>query len=377
MVDRVAFDKILRKEISLKALCPGNFFYGEQALVVRKFVREIQEQTKNAGQAVQLKTYFLFDTDWPEILDEALNLDIFSFSEKKIFLVYFPEDDGDDQQAPDKAFRQYVSRHQQEIERYFSSPAPNIFIVIIYSGKLKKGQKLLEFFSGLKAVNSGNFDLQEIKTAKEAEIISWLADELAKLGKKITQPAAKKVLEATGSDLVLLAGELEKLSLYASERPEITEEDVSAVCTFQKTFDRFAIEEALESGNLEEALTITGSFFADQPEPSEVINYFASISRYIISLNQAKVQVEGLKVPVREVFKKLRPQILEGWSLFDRKLSAFTSCLNAFSQKDLDNLVHGLAKIDLKLKSSELAAAILLETFLVEFFQLKERKRKG
>lgn len=377
MIDREPFYKTLKKEISLQALKPGNFFFGEQALSVRNYVREIQEQEKKAGGALQLKTYFLFETEWPEILDEASSLDIFSFSEKKIFLIYFPEYEEDDPQAPEKLFRQYVFHYQQEIERYFSSPAPNVFLVIVYSGKLKKGQKLLEFFSGLKLSFRDNFEIKEIKTPKEAEIISWISEELRKRGKKISLPALRKLLEVTGSDLVALSNELEKLSLYAGERKEISEEDVLAVCAWQKTYDRFAIEEALESGTLEEALTITRSFFADQPDVSEIISYFASISRYVISLDQAKVEVERLRVPVKEVFKKLRPQIVESWSLFDRKLGAFTDCLKAFSQKELDGLVHELAKLDLKLKSSDLDPQILIETFLVKFFQLKDKIKRG
>jgi len=57
-----------------------------------------------------------------------------------------------------------------------------------------------------------------------------------------------------------------------------------AVCAFQKTYDRFAIEEALESGSLEEALSITSRFLAEQPDATEIINYFTSLSRYVLSL---------------------------------------------------------------------------------------------
>jgi DNA polymerase-3 subunit delta len=376
MEDRARFDQIVKRQVALKALAAGSFFYGEQALYVRKFIKDIQEREEKAGETIRSRIFFLFDTGWPEILDEASSLDIFCFSPKKIFLVCFPEYEENDQQAADRAFQQYVSPYQQEIERYFSSPVPSVLIVIVYSGKLKKGHKLLELFSSLKAKYPGNFDLQEIKTPKDSELVSWISDELRRRGKKISSAVARKLLEVTGAEMVSVVNELEKLSLYGGERKEIIEEDVSAVCAWQKSYDRFAIEEALESGNLAEALDITRSFFADQPDPSEVIGFFGSISRYVISLDQAKVEVEKLKIPVEEVFKKLRPQIQEGWSLFDRKLSAFTDCLKSLSQKDLDHLVHELGKIDLKLKTSELDAAILLETFLFKFFWFKEGKKE-
>lgn len=376
MIDKEPFFTALKKKISFSSLKPGNFFFGEQALIVRNYLRQLPEVEKEAGQQVQLRTYFLFDTEWPEILDEASTPDIFSLAERKIFLIFFPEYEEDDQQVADKFFRQYVSPYQQEIERFFSSPPPAVFLVIVFPGKLKRGQKMLEFFSALAKKFPANFGVDELKTPREPELIAWITEELKKRGKKISPTAARKLLEVTGSELLFLSNELEKLSLYAGEQKEIEEDDVLAVCAWQKTYDRFAIEEVLESGTLEEALAITSRFFADAPDVSEVINFFTSISRYIVSLDQAKVEVERLKVPVKEVFKKLRPQLVEGWSLFDRKLAAFTECLKNFSQKELDNLVHELAKIDLKLKSSDLDPQILIETFLVKFFQLKNR-RKG
>ncbi|MFA4926035.1 MAG: hypothetical protein WC524_05220, partial [Candidatus Aminicenantales bacterium] len=151
-------------------------------------------------------------------------------------------------------------------------------------------------------------------------------------------------------------------------------EDVLEVCAARRNYDRFALEEALESGQLEEALSLNRSFFAAEPAAADILNYFASISRYIISLNQAKVEVERLKKPVREIFKKSHPQIVEGWSLFDRKLQAFAANLEAFSQKELDELIHRLARLDLSLKSSDLEPEILIETFLLDYFTLRDKK---
>jgi DNA polymerase-3 subunit delta len=375
-MEKGTFPLAWHKEISSATLKPGNFFYGEQAGSVKLLIQPINEG-RAKDKDVQLKTFFLFETDWAEILDEASNLDIFSSARKKIFMIYFPEYEEEEPQSGDRAFRQLVSANQSLIERYFFSPPPNVFLVIIYSGKLKKGQKLLEFFLELKKKSSGKVEVRELKTPRLTEILSWIDAEAASRGKTISQAAARKLLEVTGPDFIALSNELEKLSLYVGEQAEIKEEDILNVCFWQKTYDRFAIEEALESGSVEEALNISASFFAEKPDSAEIINFFNLISRYLISLNQAKLQVEKFKVPVKEVFKKDHPQIVEGWTLFDRKLNSFERCLKAFTQRELDDLVHELARVDMKLKSSDLEPQVLIETLLVYFFELRDKKRKS
>ncbi|MGC9056005.1 MAG: DNA polymerase III subunit delta [Candidatus Saccharicenans sp.] len=374
-MEKEPWSQTWEKEITLKNLKAGNFLYGEQAGYAKFLIQKIKEEARDKGEEIQIKSYFLFETSWPEILDEASNLDIFSSAQKKIFIIYFPDYEGDDQQAGERAFRQYVSSDESAIERYFSSPPSNVFLIISYPGKLRKGQKLLEFFSGLGKKFKGHFEAKELKTPRWTEILSWIEGEAGRRGKSISREAAKQLLEISGPDLSILRQELEKLCLYAAEKAEISPEDILTVCAWQKTYDRFAIEEALESGTLEEGLNISGRFFSEQPEAWEVINFFGCISRYILALNQAKREVEKFKVPVKEVFKKLHPQIIEGWSLFERKLKAFENCLKAFSQKDLDDLVAELVRVDLKLKSSDLDPRVLIETFLVYYFQLRDKKK--
>ncbi len=377
MSTREPFYLLWKKELSPDGMGPGIFIYGEQAAYLRKLLSAVVEEAREKGTQLQLKPFFLFDKDWAEILDEAQSPDMFLFATRKFLVVYFPEPEEDDPQLAERACRQLVTPFEKEIERYFASPPDGVHLIIVYPGKIKKGNRLFDFFSRLQTGSGGKLRLLEMKTPRQPELTAWIQEELRKRGKKTSPQAINRLLEAVGADLLLLDQELEKLSLYSGERAVISEEDVQAVCAFQKTYDRFAIEEALESGSLEEALSITSRFLAEQPDASEIINYFTGLSRYILSLAQARAEVEEKKVPVKEVFKKIKPQLNEGWLLFDRKLEAFSACLKAFSRKELDDLVRELGRIDLKLKSSDLDAGIMIETFLIKFFKLRDRKSPG
>ncbi len=374
MSTREPFYRLWEKEISPENPGPGLFVYGEQAPYLRTLLHKVVGKALGSGEQLQLKPYFLFDKDWAEILEEARSPDMFLFATRKILVVNFPEPEEDDPQLAERACRQLVDPFEKEIERYFDWPPDGVNLIIVYPGRLKKGNRLFDFFSRLAAGPGGKLRLLEMKTPRPAELTDWIYQELRKRGKKTSPQVVNRLLEAVGPDLLLLEQEVEKLSLYSGDRAVITEEDVLAVCAFQKTYDRFALEEALESGSLQEALNITSRFLAKNPDASEIINYFTNLSRYVLSLARAKVEVEEKRVPVKEVFKKMRPQLSEGWSLFDRKLEAFSVCLRAFSQEELNDLVRELGRIDLRLKSSDLDAGIMIETFLVRFFQLRDRK---
>ncbi|HAV41580.1 MAG TPA: DNA polymerase III subunit delta [Acidobacteria bacterium] len=374
MASREVFSRTLEKLLSPQNLKPGTFIYGDQALAARLYLDKFKAASRLGENGPEFKAYFLFETDWAEILDEASSLDMFSAGRDRIFIIYFPDYENGDWQAGDKAYRQLIAPAEEALSRYFQQPPDHVFLVIIFQGKLKRGQKLFNFFQGLENRNKSFFQTLEIKTPKESELLFWLNEELRLRGKKMKPGAARRLLDLCGPELLTLSQELEKLSLYPQKENEITEEDVLEVCAARRNYDRFALEEALESGQLEEALSLNRSFFAAEPAAADRLNYFASISRYIISLNQAKVEVERLKKPVREIFKKSHPQIVEGWSLFDRKLQAFAANLEAFSQKELDELIHRLARLDLSLKSSDLEPEILIETFLLDYFALRDKK---
>lgn len=374
MASREVFYRTLEKALAPKNLKPGNFIYGEQAMAARICLAKFKEDSRQEENGPEFRTYFLFETGWPEILDEASNLDMFSSGKSKIFVIYFAEYETGDWQAGDKAYRQLLAPAEELLSRYFQQPPDRVFLIIIFEGRLKRGQKLLDFFQRLENRDKNLMRILEIKTPKENELLVWISEEMKSRGKKIQPGAARKLLEICGSDLLLLNQEVEKISLYPQEKGEITEDDVLKASAVHQSYDRFALEEALESGSLEQALSVNHRFFAGEPAGADVLNYFSSISRYIILLNQARVQVDRWKKPVKEIFKKSHPQLVEGWSLFDRKLQAFTACLEAFSQKELDKLVRQLARLDLSLKSSNLEPEILIETFLLEYFALRDKK---
>ncbi|MGB9893799.1 MAG: DNA polymerase III subunit delta, partial [Candidatus Saccharicenans sp.] len=204
MAGREPFFRSWEREVSLDNLIPVKFFYGQQALYLRNLLAQLKAEAEHSGLSLQLKPYFLFETDWAEILDEALSPDMFLFQARRVLVVYFPEYEEDDQQAADRAYRQFISPFQKEIERYLASPSDGVSLLVVFSGRLKKGNKLLDFFSRMKATYPAGLELVEMKTPREGEIIAWIYEQLRRRNKKTSPQAAAKLLEIVGPDIVQL-----------------------------------------------------------------------------------------------------------------------------------------------------------------------------
>jgi len=82
----------------------------------------------------------------------------------------------------------------------------------------------------------------------EAEM--WASKQLKTLGKQVTDQALGELITRVGPNARALASEVEKLSLHAGDRPEVTLADVEAIATRNKQSRAFALADALGDRNL-------------------------------------------------------------------------------------------------------------------------------
>lgn len=86
------------------------------------------------------------------------------------------------------------------------------------------------------------------------DVPAWLSDRARSLGKSLTEEAADLLVRAHGQDLGVLAGEIDKLSLYAGEGKRIDAAMASEFLTGTIEFDVFGFTNAVEARQLEQAV---------------------------------------------------------------------------------------------------------------------------
>jgi DNA polymerase-3 subunit delta len=96
------------------------------------------------------------------------------------------------------------------------------------------------------------------RTIDTLEISALVAGELGPLKKKLAREAEMELKNRLGDDLRLIASELQKLALYAGDRPQITREDVEAIVAPVREEEFFALAEAVGEGDTAKALQLFG-----------------------------------------------------------------------------------------------------------------------
>jgi DNA polymerase-3 subunit delta len=88
------------------------------------------------------------------------------------------------------------------------------------------------------------------------DISAIVAQELGPLKKKLARDAELELKNRLGDDLRLLASELQKLALYAGEKPAIAREDVQAIVAPVREEEFFTLAEAIGDGDTGKALQL-------------------------------------------------------------------------------------------------------------------------
>ena len=96
----------------------------------------------------------------------------------------------------------------------------------------------------------------EFRPLQDDALASWISARAAETGLRIAPGGAKLLAASVGTSLRDLKNEIEKLFVFAGNRKEITEDDVSAVAGFSREFSVFELQNALGRRQRGRAVTI-------------------------------------------------------------------------------------------------------------------------
>ena len=144
----------------------------------------------------------------------------------------------------------FVSAHREALENFFQSP-PSAATLLLMVSSWPSTTRLAKLFARIGQA----FDCS---VPDKSDLAGFLVRSASKRGKKLQADAAELLLEWLGRDLALLDGEIEKLSLYAADREEITLKDVCALVTASAGPAAFDLTNAITAGDPAGALKSLG-----------------------------------------------------------------------------------------------------------------------
>lgn len=188
-----------------------------------------------------------------------------------------------------------------------------------------------------------------------AALENWITKRARNLGVSIEKNAATLLANFIGSQLRLLANELDKLATYAGEGGTITDEDVRKLSAQVQEARIFDLTDALAQRDQKQALTILHDLLVDGEPPLKLISTITSQVRSLLLVKE--LSQKGLRSPQVAATLGIAPFIAEKAA---RQAGKFTPM-------QLEGAYRQLLATDAALKRSRMTPEMALDLLVLSF----------
>ncbi|WP_462426659.1 DNA polymerase III subunit delta [Anaerotignum lactatifermentans] len=242
------------------------------------------------------------------------------------------------------------------------------------NGRKEEGERLVEFlkdspestcilFVEEKAEKTGKLyktiakegQVVEFAPLKEKEIITWLRKTCASGGVQLSEAMSVLLLRTTDNSMENLQREMDKLIAYKDGTGEITQEDISAVCSVSLEAKVFELVRAMGEKKTEKAISIYSNLLSLKESPYMVLSLLTRQFRMI--LGSALLSAEGAA----------QAEIASRLEVRDFAVRDYLRQSKSFSIKELEQALADCLETDLDIKSGRIAEDLAVELLLVKY----------
>jgi DNA polymerase-3 subunit delta len=200
----------------------------------------------------------------------------------------------------------------------------------------------------------------ELVRVEESDAMRWLVAEAEKRGSALEVDAARELADALGSDLMLMASELEKLLLYTGGRGRITLGDVETMVLGAKQRSLYELTDAISAKDRPRALALLqGLLNASDGGEESAIGHLYMLAR---TFRQMLVILEKNVRDSRAIWQAL-------WQGFRMPPFAADDLIRQArrykSRRELTRALRLIARADLELRSSPPDKRLVLERLVL------------
>jgi DNA polymerase-3 subunit delta len=239
--------------------------------------------------------------------------------------------------------------HQvNRLEAYLSAPSETSIVVIVAPyEKLDERKKITK---KLKSVA----EVIEAKKMNEREIKGWLRERALMNQVQIEERALDRLIELSGTNLMMLMNEMDKLSLSLKDTKMIDVELVEALTARSLEQNVFTLVEVVAQKNVKKALQLYYDLLKQNEEPIKIVALLAAQFRLMYQVKELARKGYGQQQIATQL--KTHP--------FRVKLAIGKA--SSFSEEELSNLIAKLAEADWQLKTSQFPKDMVLEMVLLK-----------
>ena len=275
--------KALNEEIKSGQLKKVYLLYGEEAYLKKMYKDRLRKAVLPEGDTMNYAYYEGKNVNVKEVIDLAETLPF--FADRRLIIL---ENTG--------LFKSAAT----DLADYVKEIPETSCLVFIETEVDKRGK----MFKAVKTEGR----VTELPFQDEKTLKRWILGFVKKEQKQITESTLNHFLDKVGTDMENIQGELEKLFCYTQGKPEITVEDVEAICVTQITNRIFDMVNVAAEGRQREALDLYYDLIALK-EPAMRILYL--LTRQVRLLMQVK-EMQDLHFAQKEIASKAGIQKIHG-----------------------------------------------------------------
>jgi DNA polymerase-3 subunit delta len=324
---------IIERHLERRKLRPVYLFFGEEEFLMERALRRLETALSEEAGEEALR-----------VVREASEVSLEEFlAEARVSTLW-----GSGQLLVLRRAETYPAKALSAVTAYLDHPAPRSLVVLTAPSLKARDVEKHPVFGRLQKDEAALGFLR----LRETELLPWLAQEAKRLGKTMSPAAAQRLVEVVGDNLSELHQELKKLVLFAGDDPTLTPQQVSQLSSHSRTYNIFALVEALGEAALPRRLAALDHLLDLGEPPARILAMLARQLRLLIRYKETAPHASPA-----ELAKQLK---LAPWQVKNLGKQAQNFSLKAL-KSDL-NLLH---QADLSFKTSTATPRVWLEYTLI------------
>ncbi|MGG5739029.1 MULTISPECIES: DNA polymerase III subunit delta [Bacillus cereus group] len=333
----------IHKKIKKKQFAPLYLLYGTEAYFINETIKLITtEALEEEDREFNVVTYDLEEAYLEDVVEDARTLPF--FGDRKVILIKSP--------LFLTAQKEKLEQNIKILEEYIGEPSPfSILVFVAPYEKLDERKKITKLLKK-------TADVVEANAMQVQDVQKWVVSRAEEAHVYVDNAAVSLLLELVGSNVTMLAKEMDKLTLYVGMGGEITSKLVAELVPKSVEQNVFALTEKVVKKDIAGAMQILDGLFTQQEEPIKLLALLVSQFRL---LNQVKeLQQRGYG----------QNQIASHIGVHPYRVKLAMNQTKFFSFEELKRVILELAEADYSMKTGKMDKKLVLEFFLMRLNHL-------
>ncbi|WP_050058254.1 DNA polymerase III subunit delta [Silvibacterium bohemicum] len=348
-----------------------------------RFVAEVRENKLRPGYVLVGDEIFLYDRCRRAVLDTLVPADMRDFCLSEMDLAESSIFEALDRartsslMAPFQVFfirglkSLYTRGAKKEefaaIEEYFRSPNPQSLVLFVADHiRIPSDPRRMEMddknrYERIRETLGEWCGLVELARVDETDALRWITAESERAGVRFDADAARELADALGADMMLIASEWNKLTLFAGEKRHVTLGDVETMVLAAKQRSLYELTDAISARDTPRALALLhGLLNASDGGEDSAIGHLYMLAR---TFRQMLVILEKNVRDSRAIWQAL-------WQGFRMPPFAADDLIRQArrykSSRDVTRALRLIARADLELRSQPPDKRLVLERLVFD-----------